>query len=102
MPNESFTDTVVKGAKNTAASAAETFHDTSVAARTTAKDLGALAEAVQSDTQDGVRQLTHLVEDESSKVIKYVRESIQERPNLTVGVVAGIGVLIGLMLSGRR
>ncbi|MBA4226438.1 MAG: hypothetical protein C0456_07375 [Hyphomonas sp.] len=102
MSNESITNTVVKSAKNTATAAAETFHDTAVAARTAAKDIGALAEAAQSDTKDGVRQLAHLAEDESSKVIKFVRQSLQERPNLTVGVVAGIGVLIGMMLSGRR
>lgn len=102
MSNDTLTDTLAKGTKKSSSSAADTFHDTSVAARTTAKDLGTLAEAVQSDAKDGIRQLTHIAEDESSKVIKYVRESIQERPNLTVGIVAGVGVLIGLMLSGRR
>lgn len=102
MSNESYNDTLSKGAKKVASAAAETFHDTGAAARTTAKDIGALAEALKSDASDGVRQLTHIVEDESSKVVKYVRESIQERPNLTIGVAAGIGVLIGLMLSSRR
>lgn len=102
MSNESPTDTLTKGSKTAAAAVAETFHDTGAAARTTAKDLGVLAEAVQSDTKDGVRQLTNIVEDESSRAVKYVRESLQERPNLTVGIAAGIGVLIGLMLSGRR
>lgn len=102
MSNETFTGAQAKSAKNTASTASDTFQDTATAARTAAKDLGALAAAAQSDTRDGVRQLTHLVEDESSKVIKYVRGSIQEHPNLTLGIVAGMGVLIGMMLSGRR
>lgn len=102
MSNDSLATNLSKSGKNAASAAAETFHDTGAAARTTAKDLGALADAVKSDTSDGVRQLTHLVEDESSKVVKYVRESVQERPNLTVGVAAGIGVFIGMMLAGRR
>ncbi len=102
MSNESSTETLAKSGRNAAAAVAETFHDTGAAARTTAKDLGVLAEAVQSDTKDGVRQLTNIVEDESSRVVKYVRESLQDRPNLTVGIAAGVGVLIGLMLSSRR
>ncbi len=102
MSNESYNDTFAKGSKEGADGASQTFHDTGAAARTTAKDLGVLASAVQSDAKDGFRQLTNIAEEESSKVVKYVRASIQERPNLTVGVVAGLGVLIGLVLSGRR
>ncbi len=102
MSNEAYTDTFSKGAKKAASSAAKTFHDTGAAARTAGKDISALAEAVKSDASDGIRQLTHIVEDETSKVVKYARKSIQERPNLTIGVAAGVGVLIGLMLSSRR
>jgi ElaB/YqjD/DUF883 family membrane-anchored ribosome-binding protein len=102
MANESLTDTVAKTGKNMGAAAADTFHDTGIAARKTANGLNALAEAVASDTKDGVRQLTHVVENESSKIVGFMRESIQERPNLTVGVAAGLGILLGLILSGRR
>lgn len=102
MSNDFLVTNPAKNGKNAASAAAETFHDTGAAARTTAKDLGVLADAVKSDTADGVRQLTHLVEDESSKVVKYVRESVRERPNLTIGVAAGIGVFIGMMLASRR
>ncbi len=102
MADEAITNSFSKTSKQAAAVAAETFHDTGVAVRKTASDLNALAEAVQSDTKDGVRQLTHVVENESSKVIGLIRESIQERPNLTVGIAAGLGIILGLMLSGRR
>lgn len=102
MSDESSTDTFTKSSKRVADGAAETFRDTGIAVRTTARDLGALANAVQADAKDGFHQLTDMAEGESSKVVKYVRTSIQERPNLTVGIVAGIGVLIGLVLSGRR
>ncbi|MFN7167605.1 MAG: hypothetical protein ACK4NV_11190 [Pannonibacter sp.] len=102
MADETIANSFTKTSKHAAAVAAETFHDTSVAVRKTASDLSALAEAVQSDTKDGVRQLTHVVGDESSKVIGFIRSSIQERPNLTVGVAAGLGIVLGLMLSGRR
>jgi len=102
MANENMTDAFVKTGKNSSAAAIETFRDTSVAARKTANGLSALAEAVASDTKDGVRQLTHVVENESSKIISFVRESIQERPSVTVGVAAGLGILLGLILSGRR
>lgn len=102
MSKEPFSDTLTKVTKNTSALSSDTFHDTRVAARSTTKDLGGLADAVQSDTMDGVRQLTTMVEDESSKAISHIRSSIQEHPTLTIGIIAGMGVLIGLMLSGRR
>jgi len=102
MTTESVTDSFAKAGKNAGSAAVETFHDTNIAARKTANGLNALADAVVADTKDGVRQLTHVVENESSKVVSFVRESIQERPNLTVGIAAGLGILIGLILSGRR
>lgn len=102
MANETLTDTVAKSGKNMSTAAAETFHDTGIAARRTASGLNALAEAVASDTKDGVRQLTHVVENESSKIIGFMRESIQERPNLTVGIAAGLGIMLGLILASRR
>lgn len=88
--------------KEMGSAVAETYHDSGVAARKTATGLNQLAEAVVHDTKDGVRQVTHLVESESSKAIGFVRESIQERPNLTLGIAAGAGILIGMMLSARR
>lgn len=102
MATETLTDSVAKAGKNAGSAVADTFHDTGVAVRKTANGLNTLADAVASDTKDGVRQLTHVVGNESSKVIGFVRESIQERPNLTVGIAAGLGILIGVMLSARR
>lgn len=102
MANESVTDSFAKSAKNAGAMAADTFHDTAVAAKKSANGMGALADAISSDTRDGVRQVTHALQAESSKVVGVVREAIQERPNLTVGIAAGLGILLGLAMSGRR
>jgi len=102
MPNDTFTDSIAKAGKTSRATAAETFHDSGVAARKTANDLSALADAVKSDTKHGVAQLTRVVETESSRVIGFIRESIQHRPNLTVGIAASIGIVIGMMLTARR
>ena len=102
MSDDTVSNSFAKTGKQAAAAAAETFHDTGVAVRKTANGLNALADAVQSDTKDGVRQLTHVVEQESSKVVGLIRESIQDRPNLTVGIAAGLGIVLGLFLSGRR
>lgn len=102
MAKETITDSLVKAGKSAGAEVGDTYHDTAVAARRTANGLSAFAEAVTSDTKDGVRQLTNVVEKESSKVISFMRESIQERPSVIIGVAAGLGVLLGLYLSGRR
>jgi ElaB/YqjD/DUF883 family membrane-anchored ribosome-binding protein len=91
MPDDTFTETIAKGGKKAAETVADTFEDTGDAFRTATKDIGALATAAQADTKEGARQVT-----------EYVRESIHERPNLTLGIAAGLGVLLGLMLSGRR
>lgn len=102
MAHKSLTESIVEVGKDAGSAVADTYHDSGVAARKTASNLNALADAVAHDTRDGVRQVTHLVENESSKLISYVRESIQERPTLTLGVAAGVGILIGMMLSARR
>lgn len=102
MANENQSDSFVKTAKHAGAMAAETFHDTAVAAKKSANGMGALAEAISSDTKDGVRQVSHALQAESSKVVSLVRASIQERPNLTVGIAAGLGILLGLAMSSRR
>jgi ElaB/YqjD/DUF883 family membrane-anchored ribosome-binding protein len=102
MSNDTFTDSIAKAGKKTGAAAAEMYHDSGVAARRTATDLSALADAVSADTRHGVSQLTRAVENESSKVLGYVRESIQTRPNLTIGLAASLGIVIGMMLTSRR
>lgn len=80
----------------------ETFHDTNVAARKTAKGLGVLAEAIAADTQDGIHKVSKAVQGESSHVMRVLGENIKERPTLTLGIAAGLGVLIGMILSGRH
>lgn len=102
MVEDTFKGSIKKSANHTADAVAETFHDTRDAVRETADGLNSLVSAVQSDAKNGVRELTRVVEHESSKVMGLIKESIQERPNLTVGVAAGLGILMGLMLSGRR
>lgn len=102
MANEYSTDSLAKPAKHAGAVVADTFHETTVAAKKSANGLGTLAEAISHDTQDGMRQVTHAVQAESSKVVSLVREAIQEKPNLTIGIAAGIGMLLGLAMSGRR
>jgi ElaB/YqjD/DUF883 family membrane-anchored ribosome-binding protein len=109
MVNKTMSDSIATVGKDTeslvkemGSAVADTYHDSSAAARKTGRDLNQLAEAVVSDTKDGVRQVSDLVENESSKVVSYVRESIQERPNLTLGIAAGVGILIGMMLAARR
>ncbi len=102
MANEFSTDSFAKSAKHAGAVVADTFHDTTAAAKKSANGLNTLAEAISSDTKDGVRQVQHAIQSESSKVVSLVREAIQERPNLTVGIAAGLGILIGLAMSSRR
>jgi ElaB/YqjD/DUF883 family membrane-anchored ribosome-binding protein len=80
----------------------ETFHDTNVAARKTAKGLGVLAEAIAADTKDGVHKISEAVKGESSHVLRVLGESVRDRPSLTLGIAAGLGILIGLIVSGRR
>lgn len=102
MAHKSLTESIADVGKDAGSAVAETYRDSGAAARKTANNLNALANAVAHDTRDGVRQVTDLVENESSKVIGYVRSSVQERPNLTLGIAAGVGILIGMMLSSRR
>jgi ElaB/YqjD/DUF883 family membrane-anchored ribosome-binding protein len=102
MANENVFDPLAKSAKTVGALTAETFHDTTAAARKSANGLGTLASAIASDTSNGAHQLGEAFKTESSKAMNVLRTTIQERPNLTVGIAAGIGVAIGLALSSRR
>jgi len=102
MAHEKITNSLAKYGKSAGSAATKTFHDASFAARRSAHGLNSLAEAVAHDTKDGVWQIMHVVENESSKIIRFIRRSIQDRPTVTVGVAASVGVLIGLTLSGRR
>jgi ElaB/YqjD/DUF883 family membrane-anchored ribosome-binding protein len=102
MANESITESFTKSAKHAGAAAADTFHDTAVAARKSANGMGTLADAIASDTQAGARQLGHAFQTESSKLMQMARTTIQDRPNLAVGVAAGVGIALGLVLSSRR
>jgi ElaB/YqjD/DUF883 family membrane-anchored ribosome-binding protein len=61
-----------------------------------------LADAIAADTKDGVHKITDAVKDESSHLVQVLGDTIRQRPTLTLGVAAGLGVLIGLILSARR
>lgn len=52
MPDDTFTETIAKGGKKAAESAADTFEDTGDALRTATRDIGALASAAQADTKE--------------------------------------------------
>lgn len=96
------TDTYAKSIKSAADTATDTFHDTGSAIHETAKDLSDLASTAQEEVKGGIRQLSHAVEDASSSIVQYVREFVQERPGISISIIAGAGLLLGLLLSNRR
>lgn len=102
MPNKSNTSSISNTVSHATDVVADVFHDTGVMAHNSAESLGHLAEAVAADTQEGFRQLVHQAEGETSKVVNQAREAIQLHPNLTVGLAAGFGMLLGIFLSARR
>lgn len=50
---------------------------------------------------DQADQLVAKVERQASRSYGAMKETVRERPTLAVGVAAGVGVLIGLMLARR-
>jgi ElaB/YqjD/DUF883 family membrane-anchored ribosome-binding protein len=78
------------------------FHDTAVAARKTAHGLNGFAVDVAHDTKAGVRHFAHVAEKESSKAYNLVRDFVEDRPKASIGLVAGLAVIVGVILWRRR
>ena len=47
-------------------------------------------------------QLEHLLDDLNATLRPRIEKPVRERPLMAIGIAAGVGVLLGLLLAGRR
>lgn len=73
------------------------------------KDVSRLADAASKAARDevkhtGVRlsKLSGVMKSRASESAAYVGDKVREHPGAAVGIAVGAGLLLGLMLSGRR
>ena len=52
--------------------------------------------------RDREEQLEQLLDDLNTNLRPRIEKPVRERPLMALGLAAGVGVLLGLMLSGRR
>jgi ElaB/YqjD/DUF883 family membrane-anchored ribosome-binding protein len=94
--------TVEADAADTANSAAKTIKDAE-------KTLSSLAERLETGVQDALeiaRARSKVYADSAGEQLetaqKYVTERVQERPLTATVAALGVGLLLGLLLSGRN
>lgn len=102
MFNHNRTNSFASASKNMGDAAVAVFHDTAVAAKKTAHGLNGFAVDVAHDTRDGVRHFTHVAEKESSKAFSLLLDFVEDRPKASIGLVAGLAVIVGAILWRRR
>ncbi len=102
MSHETRTNSFAAAGKNMGDAAVTAFHDTAVAARKTAHGLNGFATDVAHDTRDGVRHFAHVAEKESSRAYNLVRDFVEDRPKASIGLVAGLAMIVGVILWRRR
>lgn len=73
------------------------------------KDMSKLADAatkaVRREVRSAKEQLVdarHSLEERAQGSIETVTENVRERPFASIGLAAGVGLVIGLLLSARR
>lgn len=67
-----------------------------------AKDVRKLAVAVGGEARQEFDDFAHLAQARGEDAYRSVSQTVKERPGLALGVAAGVGVLVGLLLSSRR
>ena len=97
-PTNSFT----AGGKTAGDAAAAVFHNTAVAAKKTAHGLNEFAGDFAQDTKDSVRHLTHAAEKGSSRAFNAVRDFVEDRPKASMGFMAAMAIVAGVILWRRR
>ncbi len=102
MSHENRANSFAAAGKNMGDAAVTAFHDTTVAARKTAHGLNEYAGDVVHDAKDGVRHFTYAAEKETSKAVKLMRDFVEDRPKASLGLAAGLAMIVGVILWNRR
>ena len=66
------------------------------------RDLRKFMETVGAEARDGASHLVDRARNQSGEAYRNVAHAVKERPGVALGVAAGAGLLIGLLLSHRR
>lgn len=92
--------------ETTAGSAASGAAALSAEAQKTFQDAAKRFEKVVNESVETIRAQTRAYADTAGQQIdeaqRYVTERVKERPLASAGMALGVGVLIGLLLSGGR
>lgn len=64
-------------------------------------DLSRSAKAQLARANEGFRSAAHEVSDRSRRYAGYAHDRVSERPLAAIGAAAGIGLLVGFLLSRR-
>ena len=78
------------------------LHDPAKLARQTGNGIADMTEALLGDAEANIGQFAKMAQSEGTKAVNTFRRSAQERPTLTVGLAAGAGIILGLLLAARR
>jgi ElaB/YqjD/DUF883 family membrane-anchored ribosome-binding protein len=77
-------------------------HDTATSARQALNGVGELADAIAKDSRDSAGRFAKLIQKNSDSAVKAFRDNVKAQPSLMVGLAAGAGMVLGLLLAARR
>jgi ElaB/YqjD/DUF883 family membrane-anchored ribosome-binding protein len=65
-------------------------------------DVGQLAESIGHEAKARARDVTEASKEQTHRALEAARTQVRERPAATLGIAAGAGLVLGLILAGRR
>lgn len=77
-------------------------HDAAASVRQTVDGLESLTDAALRDGRNGASRLARIVQKSSDEAVNAFRSNVKAQPSLMVGIAAGAGIILGLMMAGRR
>lgn len=66
------------------------------------KELSALAHSTAEDIGNEAGRLARGARHQAGDLIETVRHNVREKPTMTLGIAAGAGILVGMLLAARR
>lgn len=93
---------VKTGAREEAANLKAKAAEAKAAAREKAEELGSKAREYYATARERGREYYDEAQDRFDDAQRYVVERVQERPIQSTAIALGVGVVIGLLLAGRR
>jgi ElaB/YqjD/DUF883 family membrane-anchored ribosome-binding protein len=65
-------------------------------------DMAEFAGALQHDASDQAGVLAQRAQRAAQQAVASLQEQVRERPGVAIGIAAGAGIILGLLLANRR